>query len=727
MAPTDGLAGHLILIAALLATAAIAGGRIRRLVRLVRSGAPEPRTDDLKGRIRDFGLYVLGQKRLIKSPNRWSGWMHALIFWGFLVIQLGAIQLIGGGLATGFLLPAVGDDPAFMALLDAAILAVLLGIGAAAYRRLVLKPYRLTTKPDAWIILGLIGALMLTLLLSEAFGAIARPSTLARWSFIGNALAGVLGGIGPSAAERLYGLCWWLHVLTIMGFAIYLPSSKHLHILTAAFTVFFRPSAHKGALEPIRAIEEREHFGVGKLEQFGWKQLLDTFSCTECGRCDRNCPALLSGKPLSPKELVLNLKYGLFEEADSLLAGTGSNADGQHPLIGGLIAEETLWSCTTCRWCVDACPVFIEHVPKILEMRRHLVLEESRFPAEVRPVFENLERNGNPWQISKKQRAAWAADLEVPLMADVAAAGGQIEVLYFVGCMGSFDQRNKKVAQAVVRLLKAAGVRFAILGKEETCTGDPARRIGNEYLYQTLGRAEHRHAERVRGENGADRLRPLLQHHPQRVSAVRRRLPGAAPHRVYRGAGRGGAAEARSPGRRGHHDLPRPLLPGPLQRRVRAAAPGAAGAADGQAGGDGALAQDQLLLRGRRGPLVHGRADRDPDQRAAGGAGAGGAAGHDRGRLPVLHHDVRGRDQGQGRRGQAAGARLRRGGGRRAGGRTGGGRTARTPAGRHGDKDGVGHHAMPFAQGCYDGEGHTLDTRAQIRRAQATWRRSRSR
>jgi Fe-S oxidoreductase len=486
MAPTPGVLGHLILVAVILLAVALFAQRAWRLVRLVRAGAPEDRFDDMPGRIHDLLLYVFGQRKLIKTPNRVAGVIHALIFWGFLIITLGTLQLFGSGLNHGFLLPAVGNDPVYMVLLDLMILLVLAAVCAAAYRRIVLKPYRLTTKPDAWIILGLIAILMITLLLTEAFGVVAYGSGLAHWSFLGYAISGLLSGVHHSAAADWFGVFWWAHILTVLGFLVYLPSSKHLHILTAAFTVFFRPSTAKGAMTPIHDIENQEHFGVGKLEQFGWKQLLDTFSCTECGRCDRNCPALLSGKPLSPKEVVLNIKYGLFNDSADLLAGKGSNLDGAHPLIGGLIADETLWSCTTCRWCVEACPVFIEHVPKILDMRRNLVLEESRFPAEIQPVFTNLERNGNPWPLPKKQRGAWAKDLDVPTMADIAASGEQIDVLYFVGCMGSYDQRNKKVATAIVTLLKAANVKFAILAKEETCTGDPARRIGNEYLFQTL-------------------------------------------------------------------------------------------------------------------------------------------------------------------------------------------------------------------------------------------------
>jgi Fe-S oxidoreductase len=289
----------------------------------------------------------------------------------------------------------------------------------------------------------------------------------------------------------LYGAFWWVHLLTVFAFAVYIPSSKHLHIVAAAPNSYFRQEGPKGALPTIPNIEEAEHFGVGKLEQLSWKHLLDLYSCTQCGRCDRNCPALLSDKPLSPKELIQNLKYELFALGDELVAARKAGHNGEAlpdrtPLVGGVIADETLWSCTTCRWCVDACPVMIEHVPKIVEMRRYLVLEESRFPPEVIAVFNNLEKNGNPWQMSRSTRGDWAKELGVRTMAEVARSGDEIEVLYFVGCMGSYDQRNKKVATAVCKALQAAGVSFAILGKEEICNGDPARRIGNEYLYQML-------------------------------------------------------------------------------------------------------------------------------------------------------------------------------------------------------------------------------------------------
>lgn len=242
-------------------------------------------------------------------------------------------------------------------------------------------------------------------------------------------------------------------------------------------------------------IEERDDYGVSKVEQFTWKQLLDGYACTECGRCNTVCPANNTGKPLLPKEIILGVKEELFARSDEILAGnllysklgksngTANTAteEVQHePMIGGIISKEALWSCTTCMACMEICPVSIEHVPKIVDMRRSLVMEESDFPQEVTSLFNNIERNGNPWEISSDKRAEWAAGLDIPLLAENPDA----DVLYWVGCMGSFDRRNQQVATSVAKILKAANVNFAILGPEESCTGDPARRIGNEYLWQ---------------------------------------------------------------------------------------------------------------------------------------------------------------------------------------------------------------------------------------------------
>ena len=269
--------------------------------------------------------------------------------------------------------------------------------------------------------------------------------------------------------------------------------------MATPFNVFFENYAPKGALPLMENLEEREDYGVSKPEQFTWKQLLDGYACTECGRCNIVCPAANTGKPLFPKEIILGVKEALFVQSKEILgektlwskigvAGvhadeTATEQEAHHePMVGGIISTDALWACTTCQACMEICPVAIEHVPKIVDMRRHLVMEESDFPDEVTSLFNNIERNFNPWEISNDTRAEWAAGLDVPLMSENPDA----EVLYWVGCMGSFDQRNKQVATAVAKILKAAEVNFAILGPEEWCTGDPARRIGNEYLWQMM-------------------------------------------------------------------------------------------------------------------------------------------------------------------------------------------------------------------------------------------------
>src|SRR6266852_3006939 len=285
----------------------------------------------------------------------------------------------------------------------------------------------------------------------------------------------------------------------VLGFLIYLPRSKHLHLMATPFNVFFRNHGPKGALPFMENIEEREDYGVSKAEQFTWKQLLDGYACTECGRCNTVCPATNTGKPLFPKEIILGVKEALFVHSDEILgentlwsrlgiAGVKADENAREreahhePMVGGIISTDALWSCTSCRACMEICPVSIEHVPTIVDMRRHLVMEESDFPPEVTSLFNNIERNSNPWEINNDKRAEWATGLGVPLLSENPGA----DVLYWVGCMGSFDQRNKKVATSVAKILLAAGVNFAILGPEEWCTGDPARRIGNEYLWQMM-------------------------------------------------------------------------------------------------------------------------------------------------------------------------------------------------------------------------------------------------
>src|SRR6266851_4876665 len=393
------------------------------LVRLMLTGKPAARWDKLPARLLAVVGNVLGQARLIRG-DFWPGFMHATIFWGFCILTLGTIEFFGKGITESFYLPLLSNSPVYLILQDSFSLGVIAAIAYAAYRRLVTKPRRLTLSTE-----GLLAVLLLS-------------------------------------------------------FLVYLPYSKHLHIMAAPFNVFFAPQTPKGK-STTPDLENAESFGVGAITEFTWKDLFDLYNCTECGRCTSACPANVSGKELDPKWLILNLQEHLLERGAGLLGKSGNGGQEkahEKPMVGEVIHDNVLWACTTCRWCVDACPVFIEHVPKIVDMRRWLVLTESRFPAELQPAFRNLETNGNPWQMSWQTRADWAQDLGVKQMSEV----NEAEYLYWVGCYGSFDERNRKVARALVRVLQAAGVDFAILGNEEKCTGEPARRLGHEYLYQTL-------------------------------------------------------------------------------------------------------------------------------------------------------------------------------------------------------------------------------------------------
>jgi Fe-S oxidoreductase/TM2 domain-containing membrane protein YozV len=449
------------------------------LVRLMLKGKPAQRWDQVAARLLAVLVNVLGQGRLIRG-DFWPGLMHATIFWGFIILTLGSIEFFGKGVTEAFYLPLLSSNPAYLILEDVFSVAVIAAIAYAAFRRLVTRPRRLNLSAEGLLILVLIFGLMVTDLTADAGRILLAPASTDGWQFAGKALAGMLASLPGVAVRAIFHVSWWLHAVLLLGFLVYLPYSKHLHIMAAPFNVFFAPQDPKGHF-PSADLENAESFGIGTITEFTWKDLFDLYNCTECGRCTSGCPANASGKELDPKWLILNLRDHLLERGAGLL-GKGANGVPEPAMVGGVIHDNVLWACTTCRWCVDACPVFIEHVPKIVDMRRWLVLTESRFPAELQPAFRNLETNGNPWQMSWQTRTDWAKDLGVRLMSDV----NEAEYLYWVGCYGSFDERNKKVARAFVKLLQAARVDFAILGNEEKCTGEPARRLGHEYLYQTL-------------------------------------------------------------------------------------------------------------------------------------------------------------------------------------------------------------------------------------------------
>ncbi|HEX5529838.1 MAG TPA: (Fe-S)-binding protein [Methylomirabilota bacterium] len=470
-----GLLFYVLIVAAL----AIFVRRGLYLLRLLLTGKPMARRDRIPTRVGRVIVYVFGQARLLAN-DFWPGLMHATIFWGFVILTLGTVEFFGRGVTESFSLPLLSETAPYLILEDLFSVLVIVAVGYAMFRRLVTRPRRLNLSTEANVILLLILGLMVTDLVADAGRIVLAPAPSDHFQFAGQTVAHALASMSPAGVTAIFHLAWWLHAATLLGFLVLLLYSKHLHILVSPLNVFFSPLEPKGQARNVD-LENSETFGVGSLTDLAWKDLFDTYNCTECGRCTSRCPANMSGKELDPKWLILHLRERLFAEAPALLGQAGAPGPPT-ALVGDVIHDNVLWACTTCRWCVDACPVFIEHVPKIVDMRRWLVLTESRFPAELQPAFRNLETNGNPWQMSWETRADWAKDLGVRQMADVHEA----EYLYWVGCYGSFDERNRKVARALVRVLQAAGVDFAILGNEEKCTGEPARRLGHEYLYQTL-------------------------------------------------------------------------------------------------------------------------------------------------------------------------------------------------------------------------------------------------
>jgi Fe-S oxidoreductase len=510
--------GLVLTVAAL----AVAGRRLWWLKRLALSGQPAPeRVEYAKEHVavdlRTQLSEVFGQRKLL----RWSvpGAAHALTFWGFIVLLLTIIEAYGDLFSRTFAIPGIGHWAAIGFLEDLFSVAVLVGIVTFAVIRLLNDPRKKgrgsrfdgSHLSAAWLVLGMIFLVIATLLIYRGAqintGVFPYPHG---WAFASWAIAQALHPLGTGVNSVLEATFILLQLAVVMGFLVFVTYSKHLHIGLAPLNILFsrRPDG-LGPLEPMRsngkvldfeeADPDTDVFGLGVIEDFSWKGLLDMATCTECGRCQSQCPAWATGKPLSPKQLILDLRDHAFAKAPWLLADEAARetlppgvlAEAQRPLVGaaeanGVIDPEVLWACTNCGACVNECPVDIEHIDHINGMRRHQVLIESAFPQEATTMLNNLERRGNPWGLAEDKRLEWITELDFEVPVLDGTIPDDVEYLYWVGCAGALEDRAKKATKAIAELLHAAEVKFAVLGPAEACTGDPARRLGNEFVFQML-------------------------------------------------------------------------------------------------------------------------------------------------------------------------------------------------------------------------------------------------
>ncbi len=477
-----------------------------------RGGAdPRPRFDQIPARLASVLIYFIGQKKVAENgPGHLSSRHHLLIFWGFLIITLGTAEMVVAGVVPSLtldrLLPAMLMEPVRIAM-DLMNLVVLTMVSWAVFRRVVIRPRLIEMNIDAGVILGAIASLMLTYLLYHgAHGAMqfissgSYPTTAPA----SNILAKIMVTVPLEKLHTIEAAAYWLHMVIVLTFLNYLPYSKHIHLIGALPNIFTRNLSDRKMDLPKLDLEDENQWGVGRVEQFSWKSLLDTYACTECARCSNYCPAYNTEKNLSPMQLIHDIRYEM-QDQDNLktareqlekqalalggndkvaiekeIAAVTEKLDKMEPMVGGRIAEDSLWACTTCGACQEVCPVFIEHPAKIIQMRQNLVLEQEKAPADLARTYRNIERQSNPWGIAKGQRMDWAEGLEVPTIEEVEKP----EYILWVGCAGAFDARIIKQTKAMVKLLKEAGVDYAVLGHKEECTGDPAKRSGNEMLFQ---------------------------------------------------------------------------------------------------------------------------------------------------------------------------------------------------------------------------------------------------
>lgn len=494
----------------------------------VKMGQPKKLDQELGTRLKIFFVQVFGQTKLMKDPK--SGIMHLVVFYGFIILQFGALDIIVKGF--GFEgLPIPGYD-VFVLTQEVTVSLILLAIGYAAYRRYGEKLPRLKKGWKPSIVIFLIVSLMISVLGTLAFERVFHSLEASWFAPITSFIAAPFQGFGTTVGAIGFYTFWWIHLLILLSFLIYVPQSKHFHLIVAPINIFLGRTDSVGRLEKLDLEDENaESFGVGKIEDFTQKQMLDYYACVECGRCTNVCPASNTGKLLSPMHLIVKLRDHLTEKGavtsktpwtpafafpqpatHGVQAVSASGFDwssgpmttieptlqrqkqmwtatekpvDELNLIGDVMTEEEIWACTTCRNCEDQCPVGNEHVDKIIDLRRHLVLMEGSVPTDGQRAMQNIERQSNPWGINRNSRADWKEEEDVGYVPTV-KENPDFEILYFVGSMGSYDNRSMKISKSFTRLLNKAGVNFAILGNEEKNSGDTPRRMGNELLFQEL-------------------------------------------------------------------------------------------------------------------------------------------------------------------------------------------------------------------------------------------------
>ncbi len=464
---------------------------IGNIISWIRLGKAENRLDAVSGRLKNVLTIAFGQKKLLREPL--AGIIHFFIFWGFNLFLFGVIETFIQGFCPSFDFSGSGWFYVLVTgVQDIFGLIVLAAIGLALFRRFVQRVGRLQTTgkgmADAAFVLVLIIIVVISMF-GQNINHIALQNFQLKWNEfrpVSYFFSLRIYGFSNAPAAFNYEVFWWLHTLTVLTFLNYLPFSKHFHIISSVPNVFLAKSeAKKNIIAPLDLEDESaESFGVADIRQFTWKQLLDGFSCTECGRCTSVCPAATTGKSLSPRKIIVDIRKRTQEFGPVFLAESMSERVAGNTLVHNYITDKELWQCTTCNACVQECPVMIEHVDAVVDMRRNLVLTESSFPAELNSVFKSLETNYTPWAFNKADRANWAEGLGIKTMAEDPSG----EYLFWVGCAGSYDNRYKKVSRAFAGIMQAAGMDFRILGTEEKCNGDTARRLGNEYLAQTMMR-----------------------------------------------------------------------------------------------------------------------------------------------------------------------------------------------------------------------------------------------